>query len=285
MHKTSRLLLGSILAVVLMAPPASAQNTNERLNTLDRDVLDVKGAVKSMQDTFDQRNSEVKSLLDQILARFAAIDDGMKRLNDSLGTIKTADEVSARELREARESISSIRTSIDNINKLNLGETLNNMNTSMGSMQRDIANLKTVETPLPGAKEAFESASTNYSQGIWALAIPELREFVQAYPKDPRAPYAQVMLGTALLENRQPEKAIVEFDFALQNYPDSDKKCLALFKKGLAHTQTNDKPQAREVFTLVGKEKACAGSEEAAAAAAELKKLQATPARGARGTN
>jgi tol-pal system protein YbgF len=281
MHKTGRLLLGSILAVVLMAPPASSQSTTERFNNLDRDVIDVKNAVKGMQDAFDTRNNELKGLLDQVLARFATIEDGMKKLNDSLSSMKATDEKTARDLETLRDNYRSLQTNVEGISKLNLSETLNNMNTQLGSIQTNVRALQNVEKPLPGAKEAFASASLYFNQGIWEIAASELGDFVRGYPKDPLAPSAQFMLGSTYLELKQPDKALLEFDGVIQNYAESGKVCSALYKKGQAHAQLKETTKAREAWQKTAKD--CPGTEEAAHATDDLKKLPATPARG-RGT-
>jgi tol-pal system protein YbgF len=278
MLKSGRLLAASILAVALMAPPAYPQNRNEKqiLTDLERDVLNLKAAFGDMRDNTITRNAEMKELLQQILARFTSIDASVVKLEGALSTIKASSDASSRGLQQATTAITELKKSIDTLNGLNLGEAMTSLRTQVGSLKTEIADLKNKEVDLPSAKEAFNLAWATLQQGHFDLAIGEFREFLTRYPNDPvLAPSAQVHIGDAYVAQGKFEQAEIEFDTTIQRWPESDKKCSALYKKGLTLVQRKPPEQAKAsaAWKQVGKD--CPGSNDASLAAQELRKLPA----------
>ena len=72
------------------------------------------------------------------------------------------------------------------------------------------------------------------SQGFYDDAIGEFRDFVKNYTDPVRFPAAQFYIGEALLIQRKFDQALEQFDIVLEKYPNSDRKCLALYRKGRA---------------------------------------------------
>jgi tol-pal system protein YbgF len=140
-------------------------------------------------------------------------------------------------------------------------------------MTREINNLKTAEQPLPGAGQAFQQAFGQLESGFPDLAASDFREFLKNFPGDVRASAAQFYLAQALFDQKKFPEAQVEFDTVLEKYPTSDRKCSALYRKGQTHVELKQIPQAKGVYQSVVKE--CPGTQEAANAAADLKKLPA----------
>jgi TolA-binding protein len=281
MYKTGSLLLVSIVAVALMAPPARSQSSRKvTLEDVTRDLLDLQNYVKEMQRTADTKNAETKAVLDQVLGRFTSIDTRLQKLSDSLALMKTGDEKSATELQQTRDAVKSLKDSLD---KLDLGQTLLDIKNGILGVRRDMTNLQTTETALPTSRQAFDSAYTLYIQGFYDDAIAEFRDFVKAYGKDPRAAKAQLNIATAYFNQKQFDKALIEYDLAIQNYPESDTKCNALYKKGQTLAELKKVVDARLIYQSVVKE--CPNTEESNFAAAELKKPAPAAGRGARGNN
>jgi tol-pal system protein YbgF len=262
-----------------MAPSAPSQSRKITLEDLMRDLLDLQNTVKEMQRSADAKNVETKAALDQILARFSTIDSSVKTLSTSLAAIKTEDEKSAKELQQSRAAVIALKDSID---KLDLGQTLLDIRNGMSGLKTEFKNSQNTEAPLPTSRQAFDSAYGLFSQGFYDDAISELRDFLKAYPKDPRAAKAQLTIGTVYTNQRKFDLAILEYDRTIQTYPESDTKCTALYKKGQAFVELKQTAQAKEVFQSV--EKDCPDlSSLATTALAELAKKPAAPARGGRG--
>jgi len=279
MYKTGSLLLVSIVAVALMAPPVRSQSRKVTLEDVTRDLLDLKGIVTEMQRTTDTKNAETKALLDQVLGRFTSIDTRLQRMTDSLSAIKTGDEKTAAELQATRDAVKSLKDSVD---KLDLGQTLLDIKNGILGVRRDMTNLQTTETALPSSRQVYGEAWSVFNQGFYDDAIAEFRDFLKAYPKDPRAANAQLNIGTAYYNQKKWEQAKLEFDLTIQNYPESDTKCTALYKKGQTLVELKLATEAKPILQSVVRD--CPNeSGLATTALADLAKRPAAPARGARG--
>ena len=112
----------------------------------------------------------------------------------------------------------------------------------------------------------------------------QFKDFLKAYPKDPKAPRAQLSIATAYANQKKFDLAMIEFDKTIQAYPESDTKCTALYKKGETFDALKQAAQAKLTYQSVVKE--CPNTPEssfAADALAALAKRPAAPAAGARG--
>ena len=266
MYKTGSLLLVSVLVVGLMAPPAPSQSRKITLEDVTRDLLDLQHTVMEMQRSADAKNADMKTALDQILSRFSAIDTSVQKLGVSLSAIKTDDENSARELKEARAAVNALKDSID---KADLAQTLQDLKSQMVGVNKQLRDMQNTEAPLPTARQAYDSAFGLLSQGFYDDAIGEFRDFLNTYPRDPRASRAQLELGNAYFNQNKFPQAELEYDLAIQNYPESGTKCTALYKKGKTLEELKQAPKAKEVFQTVVKE--CPDTAEGSQATAELK--------------
>ena len=266
MKSSAKLLLWSILGVVLLAPPAYPQNkTQDQLNSLLIDSLNLKNAVKQLQDSSDRRNTETTKLLQDVLSRFSTIDGTVQKLNETLntlsGSIKASDEKTARDLQQTREALDTFKKSMEE-GVLGLQNQVRGLSTQMN-------NLNSTEQPLPSSAQGFSQAYGDLNAGLYDLAVGEFRDFVRSFPTDTRAGAAQFYIGEGLMAQKKFDQAVVELDQALAKYPASDKKCIALYRKGQAHVELKQTPLATAAFQGVVKE--CPGTQEAANAAAVLK--------------
>jgi len=268
MKKSTLLLLVSMLGLVLVAPPAYSQKTQDQLNQLMADSIALRATVKQLQDSFDQKNAETNKLLQEILTRFTTLDSSVKTLNESLTTVstsvKTTDEKAARDLDLTKTSIDGLRKTVD--------EGMAGLQRQMTGLTASLNQMKTAEQPLPTATQLFQQAQGELNAGFYSLAVDDFREFLKNYPNDPlRSSVAQYYIGDALMAQKKFKEAADEFDLVLTKYPSSDKKCSALYQKGRAFIELKQIPQAQAVLQTVTKD--CAGTQEAANATADLKSL------------
>jgi tol-pal system protein YbgF len=268
MKKSTLLLLVSILGLVLVAPPAYPQKTQDQLNQLMADSIALRSTVKQLQDSFDQKNAETNKLLQDILTRFTALDASVKTLNDSLTTVstslKTSDDKGARDLELTKASIEGLRKTVD--------DGMSGLQRQMTGLNTKLNEMTTKEQPLPTATQLFQQAQGELNAGFYPLAVDDFREFLKNFPDDPiRSPAAQYYIGDAMMAQKKYDQAVIEFDLVLTKYPTSDKKCSALYQKGRAHVELKQIPQAQSALQTVVKD--CAGKQEATNATQDLKTL------------
>src|SRR5678815_5695370 len=275
MKTSTGLLLATVFGMVLAGPPAYPQKVDEKtlLNNLSVDMINLKNTLKQMQDASDKRNADTTKLLQDmtrdISTRMGSLDVTLQKLNDALAGIKTNDEKSARDLQETRTSLEALKKTVD--------DGFTQLNNKTNTLTRQLNYMRSAPQDLPNAGQVFQAAFGELESGFPQLAVSSFREFLKNYPADIRASAAQFYIGDALFAQKKFEEALVEFDFVLTKYPDSDKKCSALYRKGQTLVELK-KPEARAALTNVGKE--CPGTQEAENAAADLKKLPAGQRRG-----
>ena len=107
--------------------------------------------------------------------------------------------------------------------------------------------------------------------GNYELAIEGFREFIDTFSTSPRASEARLYIGDAYFNQEAFEQAIIEYDFLLQKYPESDKTVTALFKKGLALSAMNQTQDALTFLRQVVSD--YPDSSEAVSAAQEIDSL------------
>jgi|SRR5688572_800264 len=274
MKRSILLVMVSIFGLVLMAPPVYPQKTQDQLNALMRDSLNLQNTVKQLQESLDQKNAETNKLLQEVLTRFTAMDASVKALSDSVTSmstsLKTTSEKSARDLETTKIAVEGLRKNLDE-GIVGLQNQVRGLNTKVDTM-------KTTEQQLPTAGALFQQAHGEWNAGFYPIAIDDFREFLKNFPNDPvRSPAAQFYIGDSLMAQKKFPEAVQEFDLVLSKYPNSDKKCAALYQKGRSHFELKQVPQATTAMQGVVKE--CAGTQEAANAEAELKNLS-RPQRG-----
>jgi tol-pal system protein YbgF len=100
------------------------------------------------------------------------------------------------------------------------------------------------ETP----EELYRRAKELFDQGEYENARELFRSFVNQFPKSKVADNAQFWLGEIYYREKWYEKAILEYQKVIENYPDGNKTPSALLKQGFAFLNLNDKANARLIL-------------------------------------
>jgi len=269
MKTITQYLIATVVLVALVAPPLHSQNTQAQLNQLTVDVLNLTNSVKQLQGTVDQKNSELTNLLQQVLSRFAAIDEGFHRVDAAIAGIKNDNQKNTQSLQDLTNNVSTLKTEFGETKK-ELQQELVTLQGQVRGLKDQVADMHTTESPLPTAAEIYNDAYLNYSQGFYDLAVIGFREFLRNFPRDIRSQQAQVNIGESLFAQKKFDQALLEYEMAFQNYPEGDRKCVALYKKGLTLVELKQNPDATTAFNTVVKD--CAGTPEASNAADALKR-------------
>ena len=91
------------------------------------------------------------------------------------------------------------------------------------------------------AKQAFD-------QGDADTAKKKFKELIERYPKSERADNAQFWIGEIYYREKWYEKAILEYQKVIENYPKGNKVPASLLKQGLAFKNLGDKANARLIL-------------------------------------
>jgi len=100
------------------------------------------------------------------------------------------------------------------------------------------------ETP----EELYRRAKELFDQGEYENARELFRSYVNQFPKSKLADNAQFWIGEIYYREKWYEKAILEYQKVIENYPSGSKTPGALLKQGFAFVNLNDKANARLIL-------------------------------------
>ncbi len=111
-------------------------------------------------------------------------------------------------------------------------------------------------TPLPGTPDisptsAYNLAYNDYLNGRYELAVSGFQRFLQDFPSTSLAPNAQYWLGESYYGLKDHVRAMQAFEKVVTDHPNSEKVAAALFKLGLAASETGNASKAREYLKRV----------------------------------
>lgn len=121
-------------------------------------------------------------------------------------------------------------------------------------------------------QELYASAKKMFDEGDKANARNRFEEFIKKYPKSDNADNARFWIADSYYSEKWFEKAILEYQKVLENYPNSNKLAAARLKQGYAFAELGEKANARLILNELLKKHP--DSNEAKFAQEKLKSLQ-----------
>jgi tol-pal system protein YbgF len=121
-------------------------------------------------------------------------------------------------------------------------------------------------------EEIYRSAKQAFDQGDSEAARRGFQEFIKRYPNSKNADNAQFWIGEIYYREKWYEKAILEYQNVIENYPKGNKVPAALLKQGLAFSNIGDTANAKLILEELNRK--YPKSNEAKVAAETLKTLK-----------
>jgi tol-pal system protein YbgF len=120
--------------------------------------------------------------------------------------------------------------------------------------------------------EVFQAAQAALERGSSATARAGFEEFVRAFPQDPRAAEALLLIGEAHDKAEEPARAVEAYQRVLELYPNSPRAATALYRAALIESGRGNRDRARSMLNQVTT--AYPKSPEAKQVAEQLRKLR-----------
>jgi tol-pal system protein YbgF len=109
--------------------------------------------------------------------------------------------------------------------------------------------------PLPSDKESLYAAAYElFREGKYEKSGEAFESFLKQYPKSEFSDNAQFWIGECYYFVKNYEKAIIEYDKVVKNFPEGSKVPYALLKQGLSFLQLGDKASAKLLLQQVIKD-------------------------------
>jgi len=97
-------------------------------------------------------------------------------------------------------------------------------------------------------EELYARAKQLFDKGEYENAREVFRSFLKQHPKSKRGDNAQFWLGEIYYREKWYEKAILEYQKVIENYPKGNKTPSALLKQGFSFLNLDDKANARLIL-------------------------------------
>ena len=207
---------------VLERQVANLQGNTGQLQSLQKELADLKGRTEVLEHDLAQANDQLKQQYKDFDARLDnAVKSNKANVPTDSGTTKNAKKAA-----ELASNEQAMETPSDNEHPASAAD----IKAEEMEYQKALALLKARDYPR---------------------AIPKLRNFLSKYPTGEHAPYAHFWIAEIHLLQNQPDTAIAEYRKILVDFPKSDKVPMAQLKLGFAYQDQGGVAKARAQYQKV----------------------------------
>ncbi|MFQ5441254.1 MAG: tol-pal system protein YbgF [Thermodesulfobacteriota bacterium] len=212
-------------------------------------VADATNAVEEMR----RELSFIRGTLEDGENERAQLDSDLKATNDSLKRLE--ERLASLEEAEGRAGVGGA----DAPGRAELKNAITANQEKIAALEAALASMgKTVEAQAPKPVPARQGPEEMYFSGYRLLKEMEtdkaadlFKDFLQIYPKHKLADHARYWLGEIYYSKGDWERAILEFDRVIKEYPKGDKVPAATLKEGFSFLKLGAPKEARLLLQRV----------------------------------
>jgi tol-pal system protein YbgF len=253
---------------------------------IEREVSTLQGIEREVSTLQISMNDEMKKLQADLLLRIENLQSEIRILSTGFEEYKDFFKRPAKEIDKVREDVVQRTKAIEEKGKTfeEKNKTLDDRTKTMGEKIKGIEDrLKGLEDKMnelvsrpkevekqPPAKEVpakevpaevkgasatagdlYKDAYETFQKGNLEGARRKFEVFLKQYPNTELSDNAQFWIGETYYLKKDFEKAILEYEKAITNYPEGDKIPAALFKQALAFLELGDKTNGKNLLRRV----------------------------------
>ena len=235
-----------------------------RLNELEMRNQEAQKRDAALQSDLEVRAEDEQALRHQsatLRAKLEAMNEEIRALNGRI------EELEYRLAREKQKKAKGVEAEEGRIEKLDLATKTNderiyrieqylNFEPSVQKESAPKPREQTVAKIAPAGQtkgqinedEIYRMAKQAFDQGDSDAARKKFQELIEKFPKSERADNAQFWIGEIYYREKWYEKAILEYQKVIENYPKGNKVPASLLKQGLAFLNLGDKTNSRLIL-------------------------------------
>jgi tol-pal system protein YbgF len=251
--------------------------------------------LKKTQRDYDTKISSQRTDVEKLQARLDALE---KSQAEATRDIRKNQADLGADFGTVRDQVQTMRGQVEEMNKefsglgkgQNIKSRLDDMSFRIGYIEnflgiakKETPNGAKVEGPGVGAAEApgepkndaeaaYNACYKLFKEGQYVKSREEFLKFLKQHPKSAYSDNAQFWIGETWYVEEKYERAIVEYEKVVKDYPSGDKVPYALLKQGMAFQKLGDKASARIVYQQIVKK--YPQSNQARVAKAKLSELK-----------
>jgi tol-pal system protein YbgF len=267
--------LVSLLAVWGCATQSDVNTIDTRLTEMEMRDIQQRQHREQLKSEFETYSQELRKQSAGLRVALEEMNEDIRMLNGRLEEMEYAlkqQQQNAADLETKREEkLSRLTQSVEqNADRLNRMEQYLNLESSK---KRAAVVAPAAPAKKPSSEdEVYRSAKQAFDQGNFDDARQGFQEFIKRYPNSKNADNAQFWIGEIYYREKWYEKAILEYQNVIENYPKGNKVPAALLKQGLAFSNIGDTANAKLILQELNRK--YPKSNEARVAAEKLKTLK-----------
>ncbi len=220
----------------------------------DEKLLVEEKKVIQVESRLDELSQKDQELHNQSAETYAALDQMREDIQDLRGKVEETQYFMRQ------KDTSSQPEAGGQIGRLDQVESATQKNEDRIHRIEQYLNLESSERPQPKAEaapkppkvlteeEIYQAAKQAFDAADYKSAREQFEAFLKKYPKSQNADNAQFWIGETYYREKLYDKAILEYQKVLENYPKGNKVQASLLKQGLAFLNLGDKPTSRLIL-------------------------------------
>jgi len=246
------IVLMGLLVLAGCATQTDMYSMDARLAALEQQNAELK---KRLEKFGRDQTATDQKLRDQTAVLYATLDKVQEDIRLLSGRMDETDYLLKKQLNAVRKSSSSGEQQVKTVE-----ERLSDLQRRLRRVEQYLS----LETAVPGAagaapaappkkrslsqNELYLKAKQAFDNGDYPGARSAFQEFLKRFPKAKNADNAQFWIGETYYREKWYEKAILEYQKVIENYPKGNKVPASLLKQGLAFYSMGDKANARLIL-------------------------------------
>ena len=174
------------------------------------------------------------------------------RMEETAFVLKQGQETIGGQNEKILNDLSQVKSNVDSSEaRIRRVEEYLNLETAFSKLGKPAGSVPTAagkDVKIISATDLYSSAKKSFDQGDLESAREKFDLFLKKHPKSKQADNAQFWMGEIYYREKWYEKAILEYQKVIENYPRGNKISASLLKQGLAFHQLGDKENARLIL-------------------------------------
>ena len=260
-------VLANLIGLMLLlgcATQNEVKSIDTRLNELEARNAESQRKSEALKSDLEVRKEDEQALRHQsasLRAKFEALNEEIRALN---GRIEELEHRLNRQKQTEAEGVKAEEGQIAELAKSTKAndkriyqiEQYLNFEPSVAKAPAKEPEEKTPAKIIPAGQaknglsedEIYRMAKQAFDQGDSDAARKKFQELIERFPKSERADNAQFWIGEIYYREKCYEKAILEYQKVIENYPNGNKVPASLLKQGLAFLNLGDITNSRLIL-------------------------------------
>jgi tol-pal system protein YbgF len=231
--KSNRILFVAALFILSIAP---AYGASKEIIELQTQVTQLQQQMTAMTRSFDERMGVMKNLLEQntdaankVSAAIGGLQASInKQQQDRAGQV---DQISGQ-IQALNDTMDELKVRLAKLSKQ--FEDMSAAQQSLAAQQAQAQQQAQAIAQAPAPDVLYNNALRDYTGGNNDLSTQEFNDYIKFYPNTDLAGNAYFYLAEIQFKAGDYQKAVVNYDLVVQNFPSGSKAAAAQLKKGLA---------------------------------------------------